>query len=187
MWWEKQLFCAFWSCHIFLTCKHVQFGGAVYMFLGPDGCSKRSTVPADRVGSQDKKFPSVLQSSLEGSPAVAVMGLQHLPSQDAVCLFRMKILNGLWSLFSENLVMCLGRWQVCIWAWKLASTLLASSLYFLRLIWVIRIYKWIKLVLYNWSFYVDTWLPAKYQIPLCIFPDTWKEVSFFWIITAPLG
>lgn len=43
-----------------------------------------------------------------------------LRRRDAVYLFLMKVLNGPRSLFFENLVMCLSRWWVCIWAWNLA-------------------------------------------------------------------
>ena len=66
-----------------------------------------------------KKVSFCLKIYLEGSPAV-VKGLQRLTSQHAVGLFLMKIFNGLWSLFFENLVLCLSIWQVCIWAWNLA-------------------------------------------------------------------
>lgn len=43
-------------CFLKLTFKHVQFWGTIFMFLDPDGCSKRSTVPADQVGSKEKSF-----------------------------------------------------------------------------------------------------------------------------------
>lgn len=43
------------------------------MFLNPDGCSKRSIVPADQVGR--KESFKALKSTLEGNSTLVVMGL----------------------------------------------------------------------------------------------------------------
>lgn len=114
------------------------------MFLNPDGCSKRSTVPADQVGSKEKSF--LVHENLLGGQSCCCQGTAapHLPTCSG-------------SVSNEDF-----QWPAVTFLWKpcpmpqqmaslhlglKSSTLLAQSLYFLRLIWVIRIYNWIKLAL----------------------------------------
>lgn len=102
-----------------LTFRRVQFGGQVLCF-GIQMAVPKGALSLRMKWEVRNQVSVCLQILSTGSLAVTSRFLVSCLAR-AVCLWLVKVLSDLWSLFYENPIMYTSRWQVRVWAWSLTQ------------------------------------------------------------------
>lgn len=102
---------------VLLTFRRVQFGGPVLCF-GIQMAVPKGALSLRMKWEVKNQISVCLQIPNAGSLSV-ISRFSVSCLARAVCLWLVKALSDLWSLFVENPIMYPSRWQVCIWAWNL--------------------------------------------------------------------